>query len=620
MDSQKFEEIKIQESKPEIMPRKEQQAEGEIDLENIADKKISEGEVELNKLEHGRNNFQEIAKKYDETAGDLYNRFDEKMYSIYERGKGVFKSMAEKIKAIAKANDWNELAEVVGLSKKAESEKAEISEQKEELKEQTSKPEKSEPADKEIKAEAETETTEKSRYREKITNPEALSLVDENSEKFKNELTQFELDIESFKTKITGNLSENFKNEDEMEGEIKKLLYKNASVAGGLMYGFENKRAFRHFNIPNLQEMKTEFKEEYEEKLKEGYTRCLGNKSPDEIKKTMDALDKRLEELKNDEDKEFKRQFELKKNFYFDRHDASLYAIGVKEQDYASFLKNQANLKEIIENIKNKNKDTGKWAEEHFNRYFHYNENDFKLVRHRAYYEARRTGKGVFTHVTNPSKVEKIIKDNYLRGSTAFSKGEEYSEMKKAGQTGNIDEFVYFKGNGADFSYGTKIEQGFAVSKKGKDIVFFARLGNDFLVDGMSVAAVNPSRRSEETPSGKYEDGILANEINLKDLYLVVPESEKENYVKILKENNYDEGYIKDNLVVIPEKIIQQAEEEGGRGGIRGNSEVLNKFVNVELKKYAFSKSKNRDKIFATTAGRQRGVGFQKIYKWQQIN
>ena len=201
-----------------------------------------------------------------------------------------------------------------------------------------------------IEANQETVENKNERYREKITNPEATKIIDQNSEQFRSKLKVFEGKVSTIEQ--GGSITAE---------EAKEIIRERDEIAGTLMYGQERGRSFKH--IRDLGEVQKELEQ----------THPYWNQLTDEDRKEV---------LKNERDKDVGEQ------------EASLFAIGVKQEDVDQFLRTQEKLTARLEK-------TGLKTEPDIT------QRDFETARYRAYYEARRTSQDVFTHVSDPESIKK---------------------------------------------------------------------------------------------------------------------------------------------------------------------------------------------------------------------
>ena len=448
-----------------------------------------------------------------------------------------------------------------------------------------------------------SETEEKvSRYREKISNPESLKAIDQNSEQFHAQRSAFTSKIEDYKTK--GSVQKE---------DFDKLLSDNQRLAGTLMYGTErgNKR-FKHFeNIDVInKEADDRGQEAYEEVMKPLTEEFYNNlaKTGTDI-----GIVKKLSEEKAD--KARSTAFNGVRDGYFGNQEASLYAIGVKDSDINSFLATQSKLQELAQQFGYKEDE---WI----------TKNDFEVSRYRAYFEARRTARNVFTHVTSRERMEQIIKSKVLKSSNLTTEeGADWRELKAKGQTSNIEDSLYFTSGGGGYSYGTKIEHGHAVSKKVEDFVFLATTGADLISSGKTVEVSRPSLSEQhESLRGRTItdfESIKGTELPLETLYIVAPESTAFDYMSMLTENGFSDEYAGEHIIMIPDDIVKEA--LGRDGMIQRDSPVIQNYVDTELKRILVKESKNKDKIFATIAGKESRDAVSSsqgntVFKWQPIN
>ncbi|MCC7160676.1 hypothetical protein IT399_03080 [Candidatus Nomurabacteria bacterium] len=434
-----------------------------------------------------------------------------------------------------------------------------------------------EPA-KEVKEEVEkVEENKNERYREKITNPEALKAIDHNSELFHEQNSIFLAKIESYKTK------ENISKDDFFQ-----LTVESQRLAGILMYGSRRgDKRLEHFENADVINKEAE---------------DSGQKAYDEFK-SRGFNDKEAEEARE-------HQSKTVRDNYLPSQEASLYAIGVKEADIDMFLKTQSKLKDLAE--KSGNKVDG-WL----------TKNDFEVSRYRAYFEARRTARNIFTHVTSGERAREILLQKALKSSNKFTeKNVSTNEANARGQTGNVEENIYFTSGGGGYQYGGKIENGGAVPRKIEDFAFFATTGGDIMASGKSIEVLSPSLREQhESLRGKAVgdfESTDGTELPLSNMYLVVPFSQLVEYTLLLEENPEFASHI----IGIDDEIVEKALREGN-GYIKRDSPAIQSFVDNELKKQLIKESENKDKIFATIAGRKStdwdNLG-NIVSKWQQIN
>lgn len=330
------------------------------------------------------------------------------------------------------------------------------------------------------------------------------------------------------------------------------------------------------------------------------------NKTIEEVKQeVLDGLRKSIWE------KTYKSIYSSMSNQY----SASMQLIGLKESDVNKYLEIESEVKSKLgidfENTTKKN---------------------FEYARYRAYYEARRTGQNIFTHVTSGERATQIIEQHALKSSkitTPEDKRRDKYDLQAMGQTSNIEENIYFTSGGGGFDYGTKIVGGSIVKKSVSDFVFFAATGNDILASGRSVEVAEPSM-SEKGESlrgravGDYESAN-GTELPLDNLQIVVAESQIERYTKLLEQNGYEQNFAQEHLIGIPDEIIKIAIDSGGGVPMR-DSKVLHDYMDSQLRKQIRNRSKNKDKIFASVATRgsrdpvSKGGSHDQVLKWVQIN
>ena len=295
---------------------------------------------------------------------------------------------------------------------------------------------------------------------------------------------------------------------------------------------------------------------------------------------------------------------------------ASLELIGLKEADMDTYIQIEDEAKKLLglqfENTAKK---------------------DFEYARYRAYYEARRTGQNIFTHVTSGERAEKIIKERSLKSSKIHTPSElrgDMNALKKSGQTGNIEESLYFTSGGGGFNYGTKLDkyEGQEIERDLKDFAFFAATGNDLLASGKSIEVATPTMREKgESLKGQavgdYESAD-GTELSLESLQLIIPESEISRYISLFENAGYNGNFAKEHLVGVPNDIVEKALNEGNGLFLR-DSKVLHEYVDNQLKREVKNRSKNKDKIFATVKARKSedgvtGRATNTVFQWQQIN
>ncbi len=295
---------------------------------------------------------------------------------------------------------------------------------------------------------------------------------------------------------------------------------------------------------------------------------------------------------------------------------ASLELIGLKEADMDTYIQIEDEAKKLLglqfENTAKK---------------------DFEYARYRAYYEARRTGQNIFTHVTSGERAEKIIKERSLKSSKIHTPSElrgDMNALKKSGQTGNIEESLYFTSGGGGFNYGTKLDkyEGQEIERDLKDFAFFAATGNDLLASGKSIEVATPTMREKgESLKGQavgdYESAD-GTELSLESLQLIIPESEISRYISLFENAGYNGNFAKEHLVGVPNDIVEKALNEGNGLFLR-DSKVLHEYVDNQLKREVKNRSKNKGKIFATVKARKSedgvtGRATNTVFQWQQIN
>lgn len=408
----------------------------------------------------------------------------------------------------------------------------------------------------EVEATQEAAENKNERYREKITNPEAIEMIDENSEKFHNQLKELEEKISSLEHK------------DSLSPEEVSEIFRNRNrIAGSLLYGQDRDRSFRH--IKDLPEIEKEL-----EKNK------YWAEASDESKKYA---------LKKGRDKEVGEQ------------DASLFAIGIKQEDVDIFLETQSRLVKALE------KTAQSITKEH-----DITQHDFETARYRAYYESRRTSQNVFTHVSDPESIKKIIQGGELKSKL---------RLKTEGQTSRtsrVEENLYFtSGGGGYLNYG------------GKDFAFFATTGGDILASGRSIDVATPSLKESGESGigqqvGEYErmDG---SSMPLEDLYLVANEKKLLEFQDLLEEKGYSLDWISEHLILMPSDIADEALKsaiDNNEIGVQaGDKYIKEEYINKFLKNYLLKQSKNKDKLFGTVASRvSQDYENTKIHKWQQMS
>jgi len=527
----------------------------------------------------------------------------------------------------------------------------------------------------EEKQEAET-GQENLRYREKITNPETLKIIDENSEKVRQELKEVEKNIgdkllvrdekikakkdeienflkgrdetlkekkfleeeiprqEAYVNGIIEDIREREKKIQELESQGALGKFKNRdqieklkNEANGLAeYSYKkekdklgeyaNKLAETNNKLENdfsLKKASSQMEKVYDEWQKSLSYGGMTEANPEYLEKLEVATKKQLEfyeknNLKREGlDKDSLRSdfssvagkliygAESDKSFYPIRNEktedmpsmeASAYAIGMKNEDVEEFLRAQEKLKLIL-------------AEDEM-----LDKKDFDTARHRAYYEARRTGRNIFSHVTNSEYAEKILQSGVLTGARKNN-----SESTSRDHT---DAFFASGGGGYNNYWKRKI------GDKGESFAFFVASGNDILSAEKSVEVATPGlKEKNEYASGVRGGDFEAeqSEIPIDKFFLVIPESQKNHYNNIMKEN----GRNPEKIITIPEDIMKKAVGESGMM----NDAIIQEFVDSEIRKKVIQES-DKEKIYATVAGKNAAdhpnAKKREIFKWQALN
>ena len=439
---------------------------------------------------------------------------------------------------------------------------------------------------------------------EKITNPDTLSSIEENSNKFQKDLKAFQTRLEE--ANKNGGLH-------AMSDKLTHDFF--IKLKGELMFGPHHTGM-----VPEARALE-KVKKTAAKRADENLQVELGKYTEDSYKKIAEHKNLSVEDVKQEIYQQLKKDVWQKTNdsIYSNmsgNYNASLYSIGIKDSDIEAFVAMENELKRKLGlNYPGDSK------------------GDFEYARYRAYYEARRTGRNVFSHVTSGRKAEQIIHNHGLKSSKITTPAEmtnDYYALKASGQTANLEENIYFTSGGGGFDYGGGMDMkaGEKLKRESSDFAIFTATGNDILSSGKSIEVATPTmvEKGESLRGravGAYE-AVNGTELPLDNLHLVVPESELQRYNELFVKSGYDEKFAREHLIGIPNSIIEAALKEG-EGAFLRDSKILHEYFNTKIKQEVLNRSKNQDKIFATTAGRKsadavsQGTDNQ-IFEWKQIN
>jgi hypothetical protein len=263
-----------------------------------------------------------------------------------------------------------------------------------------------------------------------------------------------------------------------------------------------------------------------------------------------------------------------------------------------------------------------------------FSENDFKLARHRAYYEALRTNNNVFTHITNIDNATKILEAKAISSTSLHSKDKTRQEKLAVGQIphGHAEKSIYMTSGGGGLWYGTKnVTEAGRVQKNSKEtFVGFATLGKDIMAEGKSVQVGSPTlRESGEAQRGREVADFNNKEgtqLSLDSTVVIVADIEQyANMFQKLIDLGYGEDWAINHVIEMPTDLQNRLFDE--RGEVRSTTEtnkLFNEWTTTGLKQELKKLSKNKDKIFATVEGRPSNDWTSEsrnaVFKWEQIN
>lgn len=380
------------------------------------------------------------------------------------------------------------------------------------------------------------------RYREKITNPEATALLEKNDSEISVRLVNFQSSLEQAEQKKqVGTLTEK---------DIDKIVQDNRLLSRKIIFGAEDQGFDPYDSRENMEKV---IQEHRQRKISEG-------------EKTIDEIDWDKFVQQTGEDPEMAkariRSEALQtaeevsagmRHTYLDQTNGSLFAIGMNSELIGDFIKKQ----EIISSL------AGETTEFGYKNIF--TEEDFKLARNRAYYEALRTNNNVFTHVTNLDNAEKILRARSLSSTSLHSKDKTWQERQVAGQIPHehLEKSIYMTSGGGGLWYGTKnVSQrlGGGVQRNNKEsFIAFAILGKDIMAEGKSIQVASPTlHESGEAQQGQEVadlDNKEGTELPIDNTVVIVANSEQYGnmFFKLL-EMGYNEEWAQDHIVELARK------------------------------------------------------------------
>ena len=431
-----------------------------------------------------------------------------------------------------------------------------------------------------------------SRYLEKIKNPEAIHYLEENYLVFlrakENLIKKIDL-LRERHDQLDPSLfavSKRKKAIRDLEDDLNEL----ATI---LVYGQGSGEKFHHVQDPEtIQSTVEHFQAEDEEKHQ--------HFSPEDREKISAET-----------------KMNVRRNM-MGQYNASLYAIGLTPEQIQEYLSVQVQFLVLSKDLRIDQNDP--WLT--------LDQRDFEFARHRAYFEARRTGENLFTHVTSVERLQKIIAEKSLQSSNIFSSNDApREELNTAGQTGNIQESVFFTSEGGGYWYGSKKVGTRWVRSKPNEFVMFVASGNDILSSGNSIDVSNPSlEEHHEGNTGRAVTSFAGSttKLSLEYLYIVVAESQYNNIQQLLKDSGYSDEYISIHLTTIPEQVVQAGLDAHAQDPWNDRNQPFEEYIQSQIKPLVLNENNpNKNRLFATVDRRKTrtttGMGKQ-VFKWQRLN
>ncbi len=92
-------------------------------------------------------------------------------------------------------------------------------------------------------------------------------------------------------------------------------------------------------------------------------------------------------------------------------------------------------------------------------------------------------------------------------------------------------------------------------------------------------------------------------EFKIDELQLVLPETKKDYWIGLLKENGWDENWINNHVIFIPPQYYEKKVDKFGRQIRMFNHEAFHEYILTNIAEETYRRSRNKNRVFVPAFG-----------------